>query len=347
MVQATLLNDRARPRISVCVANYNGDACLRECLDSILMQDGDIPVEIIVHDDASTDGSLALLAEHYPAVKVLASAENVGYCVSNNRMVLASSGENILLLNNDAVLFKDALVTLLDEATHGASRAVLSLPQYDYQSGGLVDRGLRLDLLHTPTPNVRTDQPDVAYVIGACLFIPRALWDDIGGFPESFGSIGEDLYLCAAARLRGASVRVAPRSGYRHHQGASFGGNRITAGRIESRYRRRFLSERNRLQVMLVCTPTLLVWPWAGLHCAALLVEAFALCVLLRSVRPWRGIYAPALCDTARQWSRLMALRRHVQSARTCRLRDYLRPFVLAPRKLVLLWRHGVPGLQD
>src|SRR5688572_14579783 len=106
----------ARPVCTVCIANYNGEELLGPCIESILTQDCEFPVEIIVHDDASSDGSVALLRSLYPQVDVIASASNVGFCVSNNRMVEKARGEFILLLNNDAALAGDALRSLYEES---------------------------------------------------------------------------------------------------------------------------------------------------------------------------------------------------------------------------------------
>ena len=80
------------PRISVCIANYNGVNVLGDCIDSVLAQTTDAPVEIIVHDDASTDASLQLLRERYPQVELIASEANVGFCIANNRMVAQAQG---------------------------------------------------------------------------------------------------------------------------------------------------------------------------------------------------------------------------------------------------------------
>ena len=115
------MNPPAAPVCSVCIANYNGAGLLPDCLESILAQQGDFNVEIIVHDDASTDNSLDLLRQRYPQVEVLASTENVGFSVGNNRMVAHARGEYVLLLNNDAELYPDALATLLDAARCQAS----------------------------------------------------------------------------------------------------------------------------------------------------------------------------------------------------------------------------------
>src|SRR6185312_14527399 len=104
---------------------------------------------------------------------------------------------------------------------------ILTLPQYDWQSGALVDRGCLLDPFYNPVPNLDPAQTDVAYAIGACLWIPRQQWNELGGLPEWMGSIGEDIYLCCVARLRAIRVIALSCSGFRHRLGATFGGARI------------------------------------------------------------------------------------------------------------------------
>src|SRR6185312_7740799 len=146
--------------------------------------------------------SLALLQQRYPQVEILASKENVGFSIGNNRMVAHARGEYILLLNNDAALYPDALASLLNTAHCQTQPGIQTLPQYDWVSGDLVDRGCLLDPFYNPVPNLDPERRDVAMVIGACLFIPRKLWNSLGGFPEWLESIGEDLYLCCLARLR-------------------------------------------------------------------------------------------------------------------------------------------------
>src|SRR5690348_5922794 len=96
-----------KPICSVCIANYNGEKTLEACIESVLEQDTDLLIEIIVHDDASTDTSIELLRKKYPDVRFIVGEENVGFCISNNRMVDAAEGEYLLLLNNDATLYPD------------------------------------------------------------------------------------------------------------------------------------------------------------------------------------------------------------------------------------------------
>jgi GT2 family glycosyltransferase len=335
-----------RPVISVCIANYNGDALLPDCIDSVLAQQVDASVEIIVHDDASPDGSLHLLSSRYPQVRVIASPENVGFCVANNRMADVADGEYLLLLNNDAALDAGALQALLSEAKRAGRDAILTLPQYDWETGAPVDRGCVLDPFYNPIPNLDANRSDVAYVIGACLWIPLPLWRYLGGFPQWMGSIGEDMYLCCLARLHGHAVRVADGSRYRHRQGASFGGNRIMAGKLSSTYRRRFLSERNKTLVMVTCTPGLIVWPLLALHLLLLYAEGAAVALSRRDSRAWREIYAPVLPGLANARPTWKAKRAEAQALRRVSMAAWWRCFIWAPRKFSLLWRHGIPQIR-
>lgn len=340
------LNPHPTPSVSVCIANYSGVGVLEDCIASVLSQDADVPIEIIVHDDASSDGSVEWIRQRYPGVELLASEQNVGFCVSNNRMVAHARGEYVLLLNNDAALFQDAIAVLLAGARAMSAPGILSLPQFDWESGVLVDRGCLLDPFYNPVPNLDPGRSDVAMVIGACLFLPRARWQALGGFLETFGSLAEDVFLCCASRLHGFPVRVEQRSGYRHRQGASFGGNRVDGGKLRSTYRRRALSERNKTAVLCICTPGFVVVPLLLLHVALLLAEGAVLALLKRDLRAWREIYVNAVIQTVRQRAFLRAERRRVQRGRAIMLREYLRPFVLLPRKLVMLVRHGLPNLR-
>lgn len=334
------------PVCSVCIANFNGVEVLADCIDSVLAQQGDIPIEIIVHDDASGDDSVTWIRQYYPNVELLIADENVGFCIANNRMVAHARGEYVLLLNNDAALFPDALQSLLAFARGQQAAGVLALPQFDWASGQLVDRGCLLDLFYNPVPNLDPERSDVAYVIGACLFLPRILWNELGGFPVWMDSIAEDMYLCCLARLRGLSVTVLPRSGYRHRQGVSFGGNRVDAGKLHTTYRRRFLSERNKTAVMVICTPTWLVWPLLALHGVLLAFEGALLSLLKADLRIWREIYGPSLRYIARATGTLRTRRREVQRTRAIGRRRWYGPFTWWPRKLVLLRRHGLPGVR-
>jgi GT2 family glycosyltransferase len=168
------------PLVGVCIANYNGLEVLPDCLDSIFRQDCDFRVEIIVHDDASTDSSLNLLKERYSEVTVIPSTINVGFCISNNRMVERAEGKYVVLLNNDAWLEPDALRVLAEHATSQQKQGILGLEQFDARNGKFVDKGSRLDPFFNATPNMDRSRTQVAQVIGACMWIPRDLcWSKV------------------------------------------------------------------------------------------------------------------------------------------------------------------------
>lgn len=331
------------PVCSICIANYNGTTLLDDCLASVLAQQWDINFEIIVHDDASTDDSVALLLKKYPQVELLASRENVGYCVSNNRMVEHARGEYILLLNNDAALFPNALATFLAAARRHQRTGILTLPQYDWETNELVDRGCLLDPFYNPVPNLDPQRTEVAMVIGACLWIPRARWNELGGFPEWMESIGEDLYLCGQARLRGQGVAALTTSGYRHRQGHSFGGNRPAHGRLHSSVHRRRLSERNKTFALVVLTPTPLMGLLLTLHLFLLGLEGVAMGLVRWDWPMARDVYAGVFVALVRQSRILRSARRDATRHRVVTLRDYLHTFTPLPRKLAMLLRYGLP----
>lgn len=334
------------PVISVCIANYNGMGMIDECIASVLDQAQGLDVEVLVHDDASIDGSASYISAQYPQVLLIVSPQNVGFCVSNNRMVAEARGRYVLLLNNDAVLMDGALHTLLDGARKLGQPGILTLPQYDYEFGSLVDRGCFLDPFYNPVPNLNSHRQDVAMVIGACLWIDREFWNELGGFPEWFGSIAEDMYLCCRARLAGNPVQVMSTSGYRHRQGVSFGGNKPKDSRLSSTYKRRFLSERNKMYVMMIMTPKLRLAWLLPLHSALSLLETLTFCLALTNWDYASKVQWPAWRDIWKQRAKLRQEHAKIMTLRRVSLAEFLKVFIRVPRKLTLLWQYGLPTLR-
>lgn len=334
------------PECSICIANFNGEALLRGCLDSVFGQQCDFPFEVIVHDDASQDHSVRLIRSSYPGCRLILSSENVGYCESNNRLVQAARGRYVLLLNNDAELFPNALSALCNFEVFSNDYLILGLPQYDYDSGNLIDRGSFVDLFLNPVPNLDKDRIDVAMVIGACLWLPKPLWDELGGFPRWFESMAEDLYLCTLARLRGVAVRVPKESGYRHRYGASFGGGKVVAGSLDTTLTRRRLSERNKTFTMIICFPAPWVYLVLPVHLAALIFEGAALSVLKKDIEIWRTIYWNCLKAIWIDRRRLWKSRKHVQKQRKISSSRFFSLTRIWPRKLEMLLKYGMPTIR-
>lgn len=333
------------PLISICIPNYNGADYIRECIGSVLAQERDYEIEIILHDDASTDNSLNIIRKEFPEVHVLSSKTNAGFCISNNRMVGYSHGTYILLLNNDAILRLGSLRAFLLEAEASATPGIIGLPQHSLVDGALVDRGYEFDVFMNPIPAFAPGRQEVATVTGACLWIPRRVWDEIGGFPDWFGSVAEDIYLCHAARLLGYSVVVLDAPGFDHWIGRNLGGGKVMEDKLVSTTRRRTLSERNKTAVMMICYPFAALLAILPLHFALLAAEGIALLV---TGTPWikvKAIYLTLPASLSNNFSRVIATRKRIQTRRGIGKMDYLRRFRLLPWKLVMLLRHGMPSL--
>jgi len=334
------------PLISICIANYNGATCIEQCIRSVIEQERTFDIEIIVHDDCSTDNSVSIIREKFPGVLLLGSDSNVGFCISNNRMVAEARGQYVLLLNNDAILRKGSLAALSSYAGTQTTMGILGLPQHDLQAGSLVDRGYCFDLFMNPVPMFDEGPSEVGFVTGACLWISRQLWSELGGFPPWFGSVAEDTYLCCVARLRGYSVTMLNHPGFDHWIGKNLGGGRVAKNKLESTTRRRSLSERNKTSVMIMTYPGSLLLIIFPIHMLLLGIEGL---VLLASGTPWekvKAIYFSLPKYLFRNFDLLLTGRRRVQETRRINFLEYFRKFRLVPHKLRLLIGHGIPEVR-
>lgn len=334
------------PDISICIANYNGESVLRDCLQSVHAQHGNFTFETLLHDDASTDASLALARSEFPDVRVIESHDNVGFCISNNRMVAAARGRYLLLLNNDATLRPGSLDALLREAQSTARHAVLGLPQYTLHDGSLMDRGYEFDLFMNPIPVFTTTAHEVAAATGACLWVPRAVWEAVGGFPPWFESIAEDIYLCQAARLLGYPTRVLDAPGFDHWIGKNLGGGKVVDDKLKTTARRRALSERNKTAVMLLCHPIWALLVLLPIHVLLLGVEAAFLWLTGTECGKVQRIYGAILPGLWLQRDNIIELRRKLHAQQSVSGWCYMRRFKMLPHKLRMLLRHGAPEIR-
>ena len=334
-----------KAEISICIANYNGEKVITPCIESVLSQQVNARIEVLVHDDASTDGSLELIGKNFPQVRCIKSEENIGFCKSNNKLARIASGKYLLFLNNDAVLLPGALSVLLHEAINSGKDTILGLPHYNMESDSLIDLGSKFDLFLNPVPNLKSNNINIGMVVGACLWIPRTLWDEIGGFPDWYSILSEDLYLCLIAYVWGYEVKIVNTSGFKHWVGHSLGGGKLDNGKLVSTYKRRRFSERNKTFTMVLCYPLPLLLPVLPIHIILLLVEAACLVVLKRDKKFWKDIYAPAIMDLWKERNRLLKERKKIHRKNTLRFRDFISVFVWYPYKLKMLIKFGLPRL--
>jgi len=328
------------PLVSVCIANYNGEEVIGECIDSILVQDYN-NLEIIVHDDCSTDNSIEVLKQYKDQIQIITSQENVGYCISNNRMANVANGIYLLLFNNDAVLAKNGiseLITAVKEGDYG----ILTLVQKDYYSKKIIDSGRDLDIFLNPIPrkqeNVNYQQ--VMTVHGACLFISRDLWVNLGGFPVFYESVAEDLYLCLAAQAKGILVGSVNTAYFIHRNGLSFGGGGLDNGRLNTTIKRRYLSERNKLLTMyLLYSGIFKIIPYIAV--LTLLFEGLILSLLQRKVSILINIYLKAI------WDFIKLIFNNITDQLSVKLPNlpysFLMNLKLTPYKFTMLLKYGLP----
>lgn len=333
------------PICSICIANYNGVGVIEECLRSVMDQDCSFPFEIIVHDDASSDRSVELIRRNFPNVILMASEENVGFCVSNNRMVEKSRGKYILILNNDATLFSNALRTFYEHAEFEKQPCIHGIRQFDAATGELIDFGIFLDPFLNSIPNQDLSRSDVSMILGACLWVPRKIWEETGGFPDWFNTMHEDMYICCLARLYGYPVRVIPKSGYRHWVGKSLGGGRIVQNRLSTTLKRRALSERNRLYVIALCYPAPFVFIALPLHILLLLLEGIFISVCKNNIEILRSIYFYSFKSLLANRAKILKTRREIFQQNHISRRNFISFIHFVPHKLRMLIRHGIPEI--
>ncbi len=178
------------------------------------------------------------------------------------------------------------------------------------------------------------------------MWFPKQLWDELGGFPEWFESIAEDLYLCCLARLKGYPVIALAESGFNHWVGKSLGGGKVIQNALQTTYRRRALSERNKSYVMILCYPTPILQFILPFHLLFLLGEGIALSVVKKDFSSLERIYKPCLKSLWRDRRHMVCLRKSIQRKRVVTVRQFIRPFICFPHKIRLLCSHGVPEIK-
>lgn len=235
---------------SVVIVNWNAGAMLRTCLDAVFVSEGVEPQQVILVDNASTDGSMAGLASAYPGVDVTQNAKNVGFARAANQGLRAAKGEFVLVLNPDVVLSPSAMPWLLDfMATHPEAAVAgprLLEPDGTVQGSArrdpsawtaLFGRSAPLTRLFPGNPLSRREMPalsvegiapvPVDWLSGACLFVRRTAWNQVGPLDERFFLFWEDADWCLRCRRAGWSVYYVPAARGTHFVGISRAGRRL------------------------------------------------------------------------------------------------------------------------
>jgi GT2 family glycosyltransferase len=232
----------AVPRVAIVIVTYNSARDIDTVLRSLTEPPAATTHEILVVDNASTDGTPARVRASWPAVRLIESASNLGFAAANNRAIRESSSELVLLLNPDTRVPPgaiDRLVAHLDarrdvaiagpRIVDGDGRAELSFggmigPLTELKQKLLVvgnDRGVTpiVSMVERMTRRTRA----VDWVSGACLLIRRVDLEAVGLLDERFFLYTEDVDLCASVRTRGRTVLFAADVEIEHLRGRSAG----------------------------------------------------------------------------------------------------------------------------
>lgn len=225
-----------QPLVSVIVLNYNGRKFADMCFQSLRRTDYR-PVEIIMVDNASNDGSPDYVARAFPEVRLIRSEHNLGYTGGNNLGMAAAAGRYLVLLNNDVEVDPGWLTPLVAEAEKDALVGALQPKltsminkgyfEYAGASGGFIDRlgyaFLRGRIFETMEKDdgQYDDVCDIFWASGAALFLRKSALDRVGLLDETFFMHYEEIDLCWRLNSAGYTIRVVPSARVLHHVAAS------------------------------------------------------------------------------------------------------------------------------
>jgi len=237
--------------VAVVVVNYNGARLLPECLGALAAQTL-APEEIVVADNGSRDGSLALLHADHPGVRALELGRNLGFAGGANRGVQATSAPWVCVLNSDATPGPDWLARLTaaprDERTWALGSVLVSAATGRIESAGdqYTPAGYAYKLLRDrPLDDLPADPYRVFAAPGAAPVFRRDVFDALGGYEERFFLYYEDVDLAFRAVLTGYHALLVPSARVTHLLGAT----------TRSWARTRFYVARNSTWCAVRCLP--------------------------------------------------------------------------------------------
>ena len=224
------------PAVSIIIPHWNGIETLSECLDSLKLSTYQ-NIEIIISDNASTDGSQDWLKENHPDILLLEHDDNYGYAGGCNRGALAASGSFLLFLNNDTIQEPGWLEPLVERIESDSSIAALQPKILNYYERDLFDYaggcGGHMDIFCFPFARGRLfldQEKDIGqynsaescfWASGTAIMVRRELFEIVGSFDEIFFSHMEEIDLCWRMQAMGYKIWVEPQSIVYHKNAVS------------------------------------------------------------------------------------------------------------------------------
>lgn len=218
------------PFVSIILVNWNGTACLESCLESLRAARYG-PKEVILVDNASTDGSVALVKAKYKHVLVVENKENKGFAGGHDAGLAVARGKYVLLLNVDTVVESSFLAPLVDRLERDTSigivqpkgvlgsdrRLIDSIGSFFLPNGLLYHYGREKDE-SLPQYNVPLD---IFSAKGACMLVRRDVIDRVGLFDPDFFAYFEETDFCMRVWMAGWRVVYEPSARIVHAGGAA------------------------------------------------------------------------------------------------------------------------------
>ena len=251
------------PHVSAILVNYNAGRELALALRSIADDLAEQQWEAVVVDNASSDGSAAVVADFAPHVRLVRNEENVGFARGVNQGLAVTSGSFVLIMNPDCRLVAGAFIQLRSALEQSDLYAIagprILNPDGSVQGSARGDPDMftglfgRTTLLRRLLPALAVSKRNVVsgdaehnghesvtvdWVSGACMLARREALRRVNGFDERYFLYWEDADLCRRLRALGSQVRYVPRATVIHRVGHSSRGARVSAIRAfhESAY---------------------------------------------------------------------------------------------------------------
>jgi GT2 family glycosyltransferase len=227
------------PELSVILVNYNDCIHIKECLSSLTDTVKDIPFEVIVIDNQSSDGTPEWIREHAPRVRLTVNSENVGFAAANNQGIRESRGEFILFLNTDTILQPQAVAFLLEELRSNRRLGAVGPTLLCYEKFFQVSFGQKVSFIGeifqkmvlNPYYRIRlrkgAKNRKTGWLSAACLLTRKDTLEEVGPFDEKFFLYFEDIDLCVRIGEKGYALKYLPQARVYHLGGASTEGLKL------------------------------------------------------------------------------------------------------------------------
>ena len=327
-------------KVAVVILNYNGEEMLGRFLPSVV---GNSPgADIVVADNASTDGSVAFVKENFPSVKIVLLDRNYGFAGGYNRALEKVAADYVLLLNSDVETtpgWLEPLVALLDADSSivACQPKILDFKrkthfEYAGAAGGFIDRygypycrGRLFDTVEEDKGQY--DVPcDIFWATGAALLVRAAAYRAAGGLDECFFAHMEEIDLCWRLRSRGYRIVCEPRSVVYHVGGAT-----LSAGNPQKTY----LNFRNNLLMLYKNLPSCELGTVMRVRCLLDYVAALKFAV----AGEW--LHCKAVLKARRDYGRM---KKEYSEVRSANLAATVAGDIKERSGFMLLWRYYACG---